>query len=238
MNAEKNFQVEFTLTVTVKGNSLQSIDDGLVQAAGERLAARMTRPPTLNGQPIVGSAMAPGPVAREEPRPVAGDNDSSAGSDSGGAPAIESADQPGAGGKKRGVKPGSTRGSYKKTAAEEAADAAAAGAVPSPTQGVQGQAQSPGVAAPSAGAPQAAAPQVQAPIAASGGQAAPVAPSPQGASVPKLEDAVAALTLVNTKKNTDIAYKCLTDHGVKRCGELTDANRAAFIAHCHAVANS
>lgn len=38
---------KFTLTVTVEGESLQEIDDALCRAAGERLMARMTNPPSL-----------------------------------------------------------------------------------------------------------------------------------------------------------------------------------------------
>jgi hypothetical protein len=258
MDTAQNFSVKFSLTVTVEGASLQDIDNGLVQAAGERLAARMQNPPRLNGVDVLTRAtMPPAGVTREEPRsaPFAGAGIFGAGSDSGvrgedagsaganlagsgvspGA-AVSSghadaggAESPAAGGKKpRGVKPGSTRGPYKKSAAEEAAESAAQSASP---------------AAPSAGAPQAAAPATQAPVAAGGGQAAPVAqvvtpqaPAAQGATSPTLEQCVAALTKVNTAKNTDIAYKCLTDMGVKRCGEIPEARRAEFIAKCEAAA--
>lgn len=44
--------LEFSLTVTVKGHSLQDIDDALVRAAGERLMKRMVNPPTLNGETL------------------------------------------------------------------------------------------------------------------------------------------------------------------------------------------
>ena len=38
---EEVMEIEFTLHVTVKGRSLQEIDDGLVTAAGQRLVARL-----------------------------------------------------------------------------------------------------------------------------------------------------------------------------------------------------
>lgn len=44
---------KFTLTLTIEGESLQEIDDQLVQAAGERLMVRMVNTPTLNGEPLV-----------------------------------------------------------------------------------------------------------------------------------------------------------------------------------------
>jgi len=52
------------------------------------------------------------------------------------------------------------------------------------------------------------------------------------------DDAINALKLVNSKKNTDTARACLAEFGVKRCGELTDENRGAFVAHCEKVAAS
>lgn len=253
----QNFTVKFSLTVTVEGSSLQDIDNGLVQAAGQRLAARMPNPPRLNGADVVARApMPPTGANREEPRhttpaPLAAapqqpfdggaahpadggfggkvpgpDGSHQAGSDSGpgtvvhGGPADAGGAEPvaagGSKGGRRGVKPGSTRGPYKKTAAEEAADAAAA----------QGAA-SPQPAAPSA---------PQAPVAPAP-QAAPQVASPaQGGPVPTLDQCVAALTKVNTQKTTDIAYKCLTDMGVKRCGEIPEARRAEFIAKCEAAA--
>jgi hypothetical protein len=210
---EQPFDVEFSLTVVVKGRSLQDIDNGLVQAAGQRLAARMVNPPSFNGNSIVGGgAIAPthpanaAPAAletvlREEPRAAAG------GEITNGVAEPGAANEPHKG--KRGVKPGSTRGPYKKPG-----EAEAPAADPAPV------AETPPPAAPPA-----------API-------APTAPVGTGVAgkIPDLQAAVAALTVVNTKKNSDIAFACLTHFSVKRCSELTDANRQQFIDHCHAEA--
>ena len=44
-------ELEFVLTLTIKGNSLQEVDDALMKAAGERLMARLVNPPKINGTP-------------------------------------------------------------------------------------------------------------------------------------------------------------------------------------------
>lgn len=216
------FDVTFNLTVTVTGRSLQDIDDGLVAAAGERLRARMTNPPRLNGKDVLARPEPFNTVVREEPRPGAaagGDIGPGAAAHDGPADA-GGAEAPPGGRKPRGVKPGSTRGPYKKTDAEQAAENTEA------TQGAAGPQSTP----PSA--PAAAPPQAAAPVAPQTTAAAPQT----GAPVPTLDQCVAALTLVNKAKNTDIAYKCLTDMGVKRCGEIPDARRQEFIDNCSKAA--
>jgi hypothetical protein len=40
-------KLEFELTVKIKGNSLEDVDNGLIQAAGQRLLARLTSPPQI-----------------------------------------------------------------------------------------------------------------------------------------------------------------------------------------------
>lgn len=42
---DKSFTKEFTLTVTIKGSNLHDVDNGLVEAAGERLKARILANP-------------------------------------------------------------------------------------------------------------------------------------------------------------------------------------------------
>ena len=41
-------ELEFVLSLQIKGKDMKEIDDGLVQAAGQRLMARMVNPPNLN----------------------------------------------------------------------------------------------------------------------------------------------------------------------------------------------
>ncbi len=59
-------KIKFTLTVTIEGESLEQVDDGLVEAVGQRLMARMENPPTLNGQPVVGKSKSKPKVKIEE----------------------------------------------------------------------------------------------------------------------------------------------------------------------------
>jgi len=65
--------------------------------------------------------------------------------------------------------------------------------------------------------------------------AAAAAPETVAAKVYTIDDAVQALKMVNSKKNVDAARAALEHFGVKRCGELTDANRGAFVNHCTAI---
>ena len=48
-----SYKYEFNLTLTIHGDRLEDIDNGLVAAAGERLRARMTNPPTINGADVL-----------------------------------------------------------------------------------------------------------------------------------------------------------------------------------------
>jgi len=121
--------------------------------------------------------------------------------------------------KKRGRKPGQKVGPYKKDAKDETESSEEASAE---TQD-DGEGDS-GVPAPA-----------HAPVV--GSSQASQTPS-QAPKVATIEDAVTALKLVNSKKNVDAARAALEHFGVKRCGELTDANRGLFIAHCEKVAAS
>jgi hypothetical protein len=42
---DKTFTKEFCLTVTIKGENLHDVDNGLIEAAGERLKARIVNNP-------------------------------------------------------------------------------------------------------------------------------------------------------------------------------------------------
>lgn len=193
---EPTFTKKFTLTLTVEGTRLQDIDDGLVEAAGERLKARMTNPPKMpvfvdnsGAQHVV----SPYPtVARE-----------TAVDDIGNTSVVE-------GPKKRGRKPGQKVGPYKKHESEIENDEQN----PSPTESVGED---------TAEETQNNTPQSAAP----GKNVADKAYSS--------DDAVSALKLVNSTHNVDKARACLEKFGVKRCGELTDENRGAFITYCESI---
>ena len=127
--------------------------------------------------------------------------------------------------KKRGRKPGQKVGPYKKDAKDEtkSSEEAQADEEASPETQDDGEGDS-GVPAPA-----------HAPVV--GSSQAAQAPS-QAPKVATIEDAVTALKLVNSKKNVDAARAALEHFGVRRCGELTDANRGLFVAHCEKVAAS
>ena len=126
--------------------------------------------------------------------------------------------------KKRGRKPGQKVGPYKKDAKDETESSEEApegeDAPPETQDDGEGDSGVPATAhAPAVGSSQAAQTPSQAP------------------KVATIEEAVTALKLVNSRKNVDAARAALEHFGVKRCGELTDANRGLFVAHCEKVAN-
>lgn len=54
-------KIEFELTVKIRGASLDEIDNGLIQAAGQRLMARMSNPPSQLMQRPVATPPPPAP---------------------------------------------------------------------------------------------------------------------------------------------------------------------------------
>lgn len=207
----------FTLTLTISGDKLEDIDSALAAAAGERLRARMLTPPKLNGVDVLAvNMMPPAPITREEPQSngavVAGAvGGGSAGHDNVAAASDVEAVQPA---KKRGRPAG-----WRKNPAPE-------GAVAAPAESVQGAEDN---SAELFGSQ----PHEGVAPAREAASAAEIAPAGKAYT---LQDAVAALTGVNTKKDSDTAWGCLVKFGVKRCGELTDLNRGAFVSHCNTVA--
>lgn len=216
---------EFTLTVVIKGQSLEEVDNELMNAAGERLMARLANRPQVMGQPLTAAPPAP---TTEHVASAGGAGGSLVGAVAAPpSPPAPAAHDDGAG--KRGVKPGTKRGSYKKEGkpdeqekspeTEEAPQEAAQDVPASDGKGAQVVPQS--APAHPAGAPASA-------------STAPKAAA-QGA-VATLEGAIEALKLVNLHHNADKARECLTEFGVQRCGQLTDDNRQAFIDHCKKIA--
>lgn len=53
----KKATIEFNLTLTIKGDSLDQVDSALTEAAGQRLIARMQNPPNINGMHVSGAEM-------------------------------------------------------------------------------------------------------------------------------------------------------------------------------------
>jgi hypothetical protein len=122
--------------------------------------------------------------------------------------------------KKRGRKPGTKMGPYKKEGHhEESSEAEEIEEAPE-TEALHGG---------SAGMPASA----NAPDLGS----SPTSPSPPRLKAATLDDVVAALKLVNSVKNVDAARAALEHFGAKRCGDLAEANRGLFIAYCEKVAN-
>lgn len=206
---EPTFTKKFTLTLTVEGTRLQDIDDGLVEAAGERLKARMTNPPSNltfreavrpgNDSASAGAVHASTSTVVRDINPPATEK---VFDDVGNHTVVE-------GPKKRGRKPGQKVGPYKKQEEEkneeihdeendENHDA------PEKAQDDPKEIREPHVRV-SAGKPATA------------------------------EDAVAALKLVNSTHNVDRARAALEKFNVKRCGELTDDNRQKFIDYCQEI---
>lgn len=217
---------KFQLTLTVEGSSLEEIDHELMQAAGERIRARMVNPPA--GPLGVPSFATPAPtVAREEPLQA----NSNAGASVNeppreaavlGFPGTDGAADAGATGKKRGVKPGTKRGSYKKDGEknEQEENEETEESVPA-SDGAGNQAVSESAPAHPTGAP-----------AVHAAPSAPVATIAGAKKPATLLEAVEALKLVNLTHNADKARECLSHFNVQRCGQLTDENRQSFIDYC------
>lgn len=246
--------VKFSLTVTVEGTSLEDVDNGLVQAAGERLRARMLNPPagplgvpTLKTGPALASAPpfvttayhAPDSKPAVMPVPEAV------------RPYLAKAEEPVP--KKRGRKPGQKMAPYKKKGEEENEEESneTRGYKVGPHNG-GGQEEDEENDADQSNdesgdngdeeaaeslverAPQAAQkrPQASQSIKAVDTQVKAVDTQVKAAKTATVDDTVQALKLVNSTFNVDKARECLAHFNVKRCGDLPEDERAAFVEHC------
>lgn len=198
---------KFVLNLTIEGTSLDEIDDFLMQAAGQRLKARMEKPPSGPlGEVIV-------PRAGSFPK-------SPTSSTSFVVPTVE-VEQP-AKVETRGRKPGSKNKVKNETHPQEKVNAPtedAADETENKDENDSGEDAGPDSA-----------------VAVPAEESAALTPVPM--TDPQWKATIAALTLVNSKKNIDVAKALLAKYKVKKCGELTSANFQQFIDECKVVCES
>lgn len=204
-------EIEFSLTVTVTGKSLEDVDNGLVQAAGERLRARMVNPPVgpLGQVNIKAPTMAPVPpvvntTVRQSPVAPAVQAVTAVAAPLPVAPVSD----------KMEAQPAKRRGRPPRAKAEEQNHAYAQEEAEEESSEAGHTAQA-AIVDHAPAAPK----EVSAPAKVSG-------------TNPSLDDVVQALTRVNRRFDIDKARGCLAHFNVKKCGELADSQRALFIQHC------
>jgi hypothetical protein len=247
---------KFSLTVTIDGDSLQSLDEQLVSCAGERLRARMVNPPKFNGADIMAPVV---PTVSVHPAPAV----PTVAVPTVAVPtvavptvavptvavptvavptvavptvavptvAVHSAGQTPEIPVKR--KPGRPPGRPKK----EVNHAPSENQQPQETQPHEQERHQ----APHENRQPPVGHENQQPYVEQTGSEAdeigdaasdPVVSAHKPASI---ADAITALKLVNSRHNVDRARECLAKFGVAKCGELTDDNRHLFVAHCESI---
>lgn len=209
-------ELEFTLTVTVRGKSLNEIDDGLVEAAGQRLQARISKKLTMNGAEIgnhVATNVAAVVKQGEELRQV---HLESTESEEEGEVTNKSAEDY--------IKEAPTHAAVQEDAPHQARSATTGkprgrqpGMKKDPVTGKMINPKATGHQALAKSAPE---------------------PGTAPAKKPNKEGAIAALNKVFSKFGMAQAQDCLGKFGAPRVGALDEKDYGAFIQHCEATVSA